>query len=137
MAGWRATKGYVEDVAHAVVLATESDKATGRIYNVGEADTLTELEWAEAVAAAAGWTGRIVPVADDRLPPHLRAPGNTAQQWIADTSRIRNELAFRESVPRDDAIRRTVDWERAHPMSGFTPHVFDYDSEDRIALGKD
>ena len=134
MAGWRATKGYVEDVAAAVVLATVSEAAAGRVYNAGEPDTLTELEWAEAIATASGWTGRIVPVADERLPPHLRAPGNTAQQWVADTSRIREELGFRESVPRGEAIRRTIEWERAHPMSGFTPHVFDYDAEDRLDL---
>jgi nucleoside-diphosphate-sugar epimerase len=134
MAGWRATKGYVEDVAAAVVLATVSEAAAGRVYNAGEPDTLTELEWAEAIAAASGWTGRFVPMPDERLPAHLRAPGNTAQHWVADTSRIRHELGFHESVPRGEAIRLTIEWERAHPMSGYTPHVFDYDAEDRIEL---
>ena len=31
-------------------------------------------------------------------------------------------------------IAGTIDWERAHPMSGYTPHVFDYDAEDRIEI---
>jgi nucleoside-diphosphate-sugar epimerase len=134
MAGWRATKGYVEDVAVAIALAAVAGRAKGRIYNVGEADALTELEWAGLIAQAMGWHGAFTLVPDDRLPDHLRAPGDTAQHWVADTSRIREELGFRETVGRDEAIRRTVEWERNSPIAGFTPHVFDYQAEDR-AIG--
>ena len=56
-AGWRATKGYVENVAAAIALAAVSDRAAGKIYNVGEADALTELEWAGRIAKALGWNG--------------------------------------------------------------------------------
>jgi len=135
MAGWRATKGFVEDVAAAIALATERDEAEGRIYNVGEADTLTELEWAGKIADAMGWDGEFKLMPDASLPEHLRAPGDTSQHWIADTTRIRRELGFREAVGRQEAVRRTMEWERAHPPAGFSPHLFDYDAEDR-ALGQ-
>ena len=130
MAQWRATKGYVEDVGAAIVAAAVADRAAGRIYNVGESDTLTELEWAQEIARALNWDGEFKLMPDDRLPAHLRAPGNAAQHWIGDTTRIREELGFRETVAREEAIRRTVEWERANPPSGFTPHQFDYRSED-------
>jgi nucleoside-diphosphate-sugar epimerase len=130
MAQWRATKGYVEDVGAAVVAAALADRATGRIYNAGEADTLTELEWAQQVARVLNWDGEFKLMPDDRLPAHLRAPGNTAQHWIGDTTRIREELGFRERITREEAIRRTVEWERGNPPTGFTPHQFDYPSED-------
>ena len=174
MAPWRATKGYVENVAGAIALAAVSDRAAGRVYNVGEIDTLTELEWAQRIAAALGahsapasrgpqravvarwggtersgakgapqatepgcgaephvnWSGEFALLPDDRVPPYLRAPGNTDQHWVADTTRLREELGFQERVSRDEAIRRTVEWERAHPPSGFTPHQFDYAAED-------
>ena len=130
MARWRATKGYVDEVGVAIVAAVEADRASGRIYNVGEADTLTELEWARQVARAMNWDGELKLMPDDRLPAHLRAPGNTAQHWIADTTRIREELGVRETTTREDAIRRTVEWERDNPPTGFTPHQFDYPSED-------
>lgn len=130
MAPWRATKGYVEDVGRAVALAAASDRAAGRIYNVGETDAISELDWARAAAAAMGWTGEFLTRADDEVPPHLRAPGNTEQHWITDTSRIRRELGFQERVTRDAAIRRTVAWEREHPPTGFTPYTFDYAAED-------
>src|SRR5581483_3487880 len=49
-ANWRASKGYVENVADAIVLASTSGAANGRTYNVAEEDTLTELEWARLIA---------------------------------------------------------------------------------------
>lgn len=130
MAQWRVTKGYVEDVGAAIVASVVAHRVMGRIYNVGEADTLTELEWAQHVARALNWDGEFKLMPDDRLPAHLRAPGNTAQHWIGDTTRIREELGFREKISREEAIRRTVEWERANPPAGFTPHQFDYPSED-------
>jgi nucleoside-diphosphate-sugar epimerase len=130
MAHWRATKGYVEDIGRAIVAAVVTDRAAGRIYNLGEPDTLTELEWAQQIARAMNWDGDFRLMPDDRLPAHLRAPGNTAQHWIGDTTRIRDELGFRETMTREDAIRRTVEWERSNPPTGVTPHQFDYPSED-------
>jgi nucleoside-diphosphate-sugar epimerase len=130
LAQWRATKGYVDDVAAASVAAVVSDRATGRIYNVGEADTLTELDWARQIARALNWDGEFRLMPDDRLPAHLRAPGNTAQHWIGDTTPIREELGFSETLTREAAIRRAVEWERDNPPTRFTPHQIDYASED-------
>jgi len=130
VAPWRATKGYVEDVGRAIALAAASDRAAGRIYNVGESDAISELEWARAASRAMRWTGEFVVRPDAEVPAHLRAPGNTDQHWITDTSRIRSEFGFRERFTREDAIRRTVEWEREHPPTGFTPHAFDYVAED-------
>lgn len=130
MAQWRGTRGYVEDVGAAVAAAVTSERAAGRVYNVGDADTLTELEWAERVARAMNWDGELRLMPDEHLPPYMRAPGNTAQHWIADTTRVREELGVRDTVTRDEAIRRTVEWERANPPTGFNPHQFDYAAED-------
>ena len=75
-----------------------------------------------------GW--RIQADARRPLPAHLRAPGNTAQHWIGDTTRIREELGCRETLTREEAIRRTIEWERDNPPTGFTPYQIDYRSED-------
>jgi nucleoside-diphosphate-sugar epimerase len=37
MAGWRCTRGYVEDIASAIAPAATDSRAAGRVYNVGEA----------------------------------------------------------------------------------------------------
>src|SRR5262245_10985742 len=39
LASWRWTHGYVENVAHAIVMAIDREEAAGRIYNVGERAT--------------------------------------------------------------------------------------------------
>jgi len=132
MAQWRATKGYVEDVGAAIALAAVSARAAGRIYNVGERDTLTELEWAQQIAGAMRWDGEFNVLPDDHMPPHLRAPGNTAQHWVTDTTRIRAELGYEDRMSRAEGIRRTVEWERANPPTGFSPHRFDYEAEEAV-----
>jgi nucleoside-diphosphate-sugar epimerase len=129
-AQWRATKGYVENVALAIAHAAVSDVAVRRVYNVGEPDARSELEWARAIGQAMNWDGEFVVLEDERVPPHLRQPGNTDQHWVTDTSRIRRELGFVERVSREQGIQRTVAWEREHPPTGFTPHAFDYPAED-------
>jgi nucleoside-diphosphate-sugar epimerase len=130
LADWRSPRGYVDNVAAALALAAVSDRAAGRIYNVAERPAFTELEWARKIAGASGWRGEFVVLPKDKMPPHLVFPGNAAQHWEADSSRIREELGYAERVTLEDAIRRTVEWERANPPAGFTPHRFDYAAED-------
>jgi nucleoside-diphosphate-sugar epimerase len=130
VAAWRGSRGYVEDVARAIALAATSDAAAGRTYNVAELDTLTELAWARLVAAAMHWDGELVVLPDDHTPAHLRLPGNAAQHWISDSTRIRDELGYVEAIPRDEALARTIAWERATPVSGVPLHAFDYAAED-------
>jgi nucleoside-diphosphate-sugar epimerase len=129
MAAWRAARGYVEDVARAIALAATTDAAAGRTYHVAEPDAPSELDWARLVAAQLAWDGDFVVLPDDRTPPHLRHPGNFAQHWVADSTRIRSELGYAEATTRAEALARTIAWERetAAPVS---PQAFDYAAED-------
>ncbi len=131
-AAWRATKGFVDNVAAAIALAAASERAAGRTYNVGESDALSELEWAHAIARATGWNGEFVVLPFERAPASLQVPANFRQHWAADTSRLRDELGFREAVTRDEAIRRTIEWERGHPPPQSDPRQFDYAAEDAV-----
>ena len=135
MASWRWTHGYVEDVAAAIALAVTDERAAWRVYNVGEADPLPWAEWVREIGRAAGWSGEVVVVPEDRLPGRLDWGLDTEQRWVADTARIRRDLGYRETVTRDEALRRTVRWERAHPPeeAGSTP--FDYAAEDAALAG--
>jgi hypothetical protein len=54
---------------------------------------------------------------------------------IPNSTRIRLELGYKELVQLDEAIHRTIDWERAHPPGEFNPHKFDYAAEDAAAGG--
>jgi len=132
-ARWEGSMGYVEEVAAAIALAVTTEAAAGRIYNIAEADTLPWAGWARAVGQAAGWNGRIVVLPRDRTPEHLRPPFNAEQHWTPDSSRIRTELGYCETIPREEALARTVAWERAHPAA-FDASAFNYEAEDR-AMG--
>lgn len=51
-ARWRWTRGYVENVADAIALVVTDNRASGRVYNVGEPEALTEMEWVRAIGEA-------------------------------------------------------------------------------------
>jgi nucleoside-diphosphate-sugar epimerase len=124
-------RGYVEDVAAAIALATVSDRASGKIYNVGMEQSFSELEWARQIGDVIRWKGSIVPVPVDKTPAHLRMPVNAGQHWIVSSRRIRHELGFVEPVSLDAGIERTIAWERANPPA-IDPKLFDYAAEDVV-----
>jgi nucleoside-diphosphate-sugar epimerase len=115
VARWRFTRGYSENVAQAVVLAVTDDRAAERIYNVGEAEALTETAWVRAIGRAAGWDGDVIALPREQTPTHLVPKIDTAQHWVVDTTRIRSELGYHDPVARDEALRRTVEWQRTNP----------------------
>lgn len=134
-AQWRGARGYVENVAAAIALALTDDRAAGRIYNVADPETVSEAEWVRLLGAAYGWPGAIVVLPADHLPAHLQDPFNTEQSWVADSTRLRQELGYSEHIPRDAALRRTVPWELANPPAAVDPAAFDYAAEDAVLAG--
>jgi nucleoside-diphosphate-sugar epimerase len=133
VANWKSPRGYVENVAAAITLATASEQARDRVYNVAEAESFSEFEWARMLAHAIGWGGEFVVLEDEEAPASVRIPENLAQHLVADATRIRSELGYRESVAREEAIGRTITWEREHPPQMIDPARFDYDAEDEAA----
>ncbi|MBX6315295.1 MAG: NAD-dependent epimerase/dehydratase family protein [Isosphaeraceae bacterium] len=71
-ARWRWARGYVEDIARAIVMAVLDDRAIGRVYNISEPDALTEAEWVQAIGRVVGWRGEVVAVPSDLRPPRLK-----------------------------------------------------------------
>jgi nucleoside-diphosphate-sugar epimerase len=129
VARWRWSRGYAENVAWATVLAVTHEQAKNRIYNVAEPEGLSYLEWTQRVTRAAGWTGRIVVVAPGRLDTGC---GHFEHHWVVDTTRIRAELGYMEVVPQEEALRRTVEWQRSNPPEKHDPKEFDYATEDAV-----
>jgi len=129
-AGWRWSHGYVENVAHAIALATTDNRALGRIYNIGEEDTPTMAERVRQIGELEDWTGRVVQLPVERLPAHLRSPYEPRQDLVVDTRRLRNELQFIEPVSLEEGLRRTIAWEREHPAEPNDPGPAEYEAED-------
>jgi len=135
LARWRSPRGYVENVGAAIALAAADDRATRRIYNVCEEPSFSELEWARMIAAEMQWDGDFVMLPVERTPRHLLQPGNAAQHWTASSARIRQELGYQEPMPIQEAIRRTINWERDNPPAGALIAQFDYAAEDAALAG--
>lgn len=112
-AGWRWTRGFVANVATAIALAVTDVRGGSRVYNVGDEPTLTEREWVQRVAAAAGWGGDVVAVPTGELPDQLRQPMDWRYELWTDSMSIRSELGYSQPVALDDALDRAVAWERA------------------------
>jgi nucleoside-diphosphate-sugar epimerase len=73
----------------------------------------------------------------ENTPPHLLKPGNAAQHWAASSARIRRELGYKDPIALDEAIRRTVRWERENPPATEFIFGFDYSAEDAALAGRD
>ncbi len=129
LARWKCPRGYVEDVAAAIVLAVVNDHAAGRIFNTAETVAFTEADWIRRIAEVFGWRGEVMSVQESRIP----VPFNLSQSLDTDSGRIRRELGFTESVPQENGLRRTIDWERSQPGAG-SPGIglLDYAEEDAI-----
>ncbi len=132
IAGWRASRGYVENVGKAIALAAVRERARGRIYNVAEREAQTMADWVKKIGEAAGWPGEIAVVPRERLPASLVADMNTDQYLAVDSSRIREELGFKEPVALEEGLRRTVFWQRRFPPSKIDTRSFDYAAEDSV-----
>jgi nucleoside-diphosphate-sugar epimerase len=137
IARWRWTRGYVENVAAAIALAVTNERAAGRIYNVGEPDTLTMAEWVRTIGELVGWNGQVIVLPKGDMPAHLVNKLNTQQQLITDTSRIRQELSYTELITRVEALRRTIAWERANPPEPLDAAQYDYAAEDAALRRRD
>jgi nucleoside-diphosphate-sugar epimerase len=138
VANFRASRGYVEDVAEAIALCVLSEKSAGRVYHVGEQENFTETEWVDRIGHAAGWKGKVVFLPHERLPPSLQNHYgyDTRQDWSIDSSRIRQELGYVEPTPPDVAMQRTVEWERVNPPPKIDAAKYDYTAEDRTLVGQ-
>ncbi len=135
-------RGYVDDVAQAVVLALESPQAIGRTYNVGHERVLTVRGIAEFVAQVMGHEWQIVSVPAERLSP--TNPYAAPYPIVYDLSRIQTELGYRESVSLEEGMWRTVAWLVANPptpetwgLARYLTHdAFDYVAEDAALRGE-
>ena len=135
-AHWHGCYGYVENVAAAIVLAATDERATNRTYNVAESSVLSQAELIGAIGQIVGWRGDIVIASKIHLPPNSVSL-NTEQDWLTDSTRIREELGYTETIARDEALRRTIAWERANPPEVFSATgLLDYAIEDAILASR-
>ena len=130
-AGWRWTHGYVEDIARAIAAAVVDPRATGKVYNVGEASTPTMVERIHQIGLLMGWRGQLRSMDRERLPRHLHLPYEARQDLVMDSRRIRVELDYTEVVSEEEALRRTIEYEQRSQVVPGDPGAQEYVAEDQ------
>jgi nucleoside-diphosphate-sugar epimerase len=129
---WHFTHAYVENVAAALSLAITNPAATDRVYNVADSITPTWPDWIRQVGRGCNWSGQVLILRDDQLPPHLSDDSDFSQDWTVDITRIRADLGYVEPIDARKAMDRAIQWERANAPAR-DPEKFDYAAEDAAA----
>jgi len=132
--------GYVENLAHALLLAVDQPEASaGQVYNCADEEVLTLRQVVEIVAACMGAELEIV-----SMPWRLAVPARPLMlqplptHRVLDLTKLKSELGYRDIVPPREGLRRTVEWLVAHrPAPGGTEETvlqdpFDYAAEDAL-----
>jgi UDP-glucose 4-epimerase len=101
---------HVDDVVAALMAMATSPAADGRAYNVASGTGISMIDLAKEVIAIAG-AGRI---------EHVEWPALARQietgDFIADVSRIREELGWQPRIPLREGLEKTVSFYRAAPV---------------------
>jgi nucleoside-diphosphate-sugar epimerase len=139
------SRAGARNAAEAILLAIDRPAvAAGQAYNVADDDLVSIRQWAELVAHAAG--GRLE---FRSLPGELPSPGwgviafgyQGTPSCILDTSRLREDLGYRDVLPLRDGLTETVEWMLANREAmDANPNLtdpFDYDAEDRLVAAYD
>ncbi len=134
------TYGYAENIAHAVLLASEQpDLAQGQIYNCGDAHCLSLRQVVETLARALDHSWDIVSIPNELCAaglPLLGQPQSTHR--LLDIGKLKHQLGYTDKVDPLEGLARTARWLRDHrPEPGGMEEMvmqdpFDYAAEDRI-----
>ncbi|EJL31015.1 hypothetical protein PMI01_02950, partial [Caulobacter sp. AP07] len=110
-ASWRATVGYVDDVAAGIALAAVHPAAGGETFNLGRANCPTNLAWAATFAEHLGWPGEVQLAHPDVARGALAAAIaglDLSYPLFVDNAKIRRRLGYSEPTPMEEVLERTV-----------------------------
>ena len=94
---------HVKDVANACLLALETEKANGKVYNVGSGNAYTVREIASELAKVMG-KEEIIP----EITQKFRA--GDIRHCFADISKAKQELNFSPSISLKEGLKELAEW---------------------------
>jgi nucleoside-diphosphate-sugar epimerase len=130
-ARWRNSRAFVTNAANAIASVVRSG-ARGRVYNVADPLDMEEADLILAIGQVLRWTGAVHVVPPDwswqARPAIDEFPIQTrfAQHLRIDSSRLRQELGYEESVSFEAGLECTVRELASSPVE------IDYAEEDRL-----
>lgn len=91
---------YVEDAAHAIVLATEKYEASQPV-NLGSGREISIRKLAEIIVRLTGFKGKII--------YDISQPDGQPRRWV-DSSRAQKEFGFSAQTFLEEGLKRTIEW---------------------------
>lgn len=129
-AQFRWTHGYIKNLAHAIVKVTLDDRATNKIYNLGEPQTPNIAQRIKDIGKILNWSGTVKTIPENNLPEHLSTGFNWNYHLETDTTTIREELNCQDIISYNQALKQTIKWELEHPPTEMA-NQFNYQAEDK------
>ncbi len=133
------SRGYVENVANAPLLAIDSPEVSaGNSYVVADLEVHSMRQRVQAIAALMDHQFDIVDMPFDIAKPCYPLYRNNRNHRVVTSRNIRRDLRYRDEVSAEVGLRRTVEWLVAHrPESGGETEKqlgdpFAYEDEDRL-----
>jgi len=132
--------GYVENLAHAVLLAVDhAEAAAGQIYHCADEEVLTLRQVVMTIADALGADLEIVGMPWALATPARPLVGQPlTTHRVLDLAKLKRDLGYHDRVPPGDALARTAHWlvanrpEPGGPEETVLQDPFDYTAEDRL-----
>ena len=112
MARWRCLRGYVQDMAAAVVLAVTNPGAAGRVYNVAEPIAYTEAEWVARIWGSCRLEREIVAAGGEDPCSLQHCPGSHVKTLLDLFS-----LATEKGLSLTTHFERRFKWKPASPAA--------------------
>jgi nucleoside-diphosphate-sugar epimerase len=123
---------YIDNFVDGMVLAVASDKAAGQIFNIGEGNALTCMDYFGRVAGMAGGKVRTVPIRVAAplldlvggLQRRLGRPNELGaaamhmlnRRGVVSIDKARTVLGYEPVVTFDEGMRRSEEWARAEGL---------------------
>lgn len=132
------SRGYAENLAHAVLLAVDDPvHSAGESFNAADEGLVSIREWVTAIARAMDWQFDFVD-----LPYRLARPCHPYVHepchMVLDIRKLQGQLSYRDRVPLPEALQRTVRWLLENPpvpggeLEQQLRDPFNYEAEDRL-----
>ena len=105
--------GYIDDMAEALVLGALHPAAAGRTYNAAQPHVRTVRQWAQIILDVMGINAEITEVPPDAkgIMFERAEASNMDYPLTLDSTRIRTELGYAETISEREALERTIAWE--------------------------
>lgn len=136
------SRGYAENVVHALLLAIDNpDASAGQIYNIRDERLLTMRQWVELIAKVMNHEFEFVEVpltATELGPRYMPVQFLFRYHRVMDITKIQQQLGYRDTVPVEQGLELAVRWlkeTRPEPGGQIEKNIgdpFDYAAEDEL-----